>query len=543
MIELTDYDEGIRYNLLAVRTLEHFKDSSTTASQAYFNLAFAYGKLKDERKNVLFYMSKANQIAKKNNDADAVIITGLQMVDSYRYMQMYSKARSMLAEIAKSPVIKKYQIEYLIQQLQLQDILREEKQAKMYFQQLQTCIKGRDTSVNTVQAAIRVSLHHLYDTKQYAVIRNELPQLFKLPFLNKRPSFHLNLEQIAFKIDSAQGNFQSALYHFQEATKLINRRLENEYDIKTSKMRVDYDLQQKDQNIAYQAKSIHLLTQENQLQSSAIKNQELIRNLSIAAAGLLALLLGLGYHYYLIKKRNNLSLEEKQLAINAQNASLRQLVQEKEWLLKEIHHRVKNNLQIVISLLNSQLYNIKDTIAKDVIRESQHRMHSISLIHQRLYQNNNMADISMYDYIRDLAGYLQESFGCNGKIDFKIDIDNIRLDVSQAVPLGLILNEAVTNSIKYAFNDFISRPTIFIKMKIAENDKLEVEVADNGTGWSPEFNPLSGGTLGMNLITGLTKQLKGQLSFSCEDGVCIKITLPFSAAIDADKPEELLQYA
>jgi two-component sensor histidine kinase len=126
---------------------------------------------------------------------------------------------------------------------------------------------------------------------------------------------------------------------------------------------------------------------------------------------------------------------------------------EKEWLMKEIHHRVKNNLQIVISLLSTQSNYIDNDIAYNAIRESQHRMQAISLIYQKLYQSENLARVDIRSYIAELVTYLRESFDTDPRIRFELDIVPLDLEVTRAVPLGLILNEAITNAIKYAFPD------------------------------------------------------------------------------------------
>jgi two-component sensor histidine kinase len=242
-----------------------------------------------------------------------------------------------------------------------------------------------------------------------------------------------------------------------------------------------------------------------------------------AGIALLGLILLLGYSRYRLKQQANRQLEEKQTAINLQNDSLKQLVNEREWLLKEIHHRVKNNLQIVISLLNSQSLYLKDNAALNVIRESQHRMNSISLIHQKLYQGDNLSGIDMRDYIFELAIYLQDSFDTRGKIAFLMDIERLILDVSQAVPLGLILNEAITNAIKYAFKEQLEDAKISISFRQREQQGLLLSISDNGAGLPPDFDLGNSLSLGMNLMLGLSRQLGGKMELKNEEGLHIQI--------------------
>lgn len=220
------------------------------------------------------------------------------------------------------------------------------------------------------------------------------------------------------------------------------------------------------------------------------------------------------YNYY-NKKRNNLKVDQK-------NASLNQLLQEKEWLIKEINHRVKNNLQIVMGLLQRQSSFIDNAEALNAIQNSEHRMQSIALIHQRLYQSEGLTLIDMRGYIEELIGYLTGCFDTANRLNFQREVDDIRLDVNQAVPFGLILNEAITNSIKYAFPD--SRPGLIkiILRQTKENEYLLV-IADNGVGLPSNFNIDANNSMGVSLIKGLSRQLNGTLEIQNQDGLTLKI--------------------
>ena len=171
--------------------------------------------------------------------------------------------------------------------------------------------------------------------------------------------------------------------------------------------------------------------------------------------GVIILLIYLRYRNNGIK---NLQLSKQKEEIDKQNVNLQKLndtqtilLNEKEWLLKEVHHRVKNNLQIINSLLVSQAAFLKDRTALKAMKESQHRVKAMSLIHQKLYNSENHSSIYMPDYINELVEYLKESFNINQKVFFQMDIDPVWLDVTKVIPLGLILNEIITNALKYAF--------------------------------------------------------------------------------------------
>ena len=220
---------------------------------------------------------------------------------------------------------------------------------------------------------------------------------------------------------------------------------------------------------------------------------------------------------------NNCSIKkQKDIEVNQKNASLNQLLREKEWLINEINHRVKNNLQIVTGLLQRQSSFVNNAEALDAIQNSEHRMQSIALIHQKLYQSDDLTLIDMSGYIEELIGYLTACFDTTNRLNFQREVEDIQLDVNQAVPFGLILNEAITNSIKYAFPN--SRPGLIkiILRQIKEYEYLLV-IADNGVGLPRDFNIDANNSMGITLIKGLCRQLNGTLEIQNQDGLTLKI--------------------
>lgn len=242
---------------------------------------------------------------------------------------------------------------------------------------------------------------------------------------------------------------------------------------------------------------------------------------------MMLVVLGLLYNGYRLKKKNNHQLTVQKQEIDNKNTHLQQLVVEKEWLLKEINHRVKNNLQIVMSLLNNQCFYMQDAQALLAIQESQHRVHSISLIHKKLYQGDNIGTIHMPDYISELVQYLKESFSPIHNIRFETLIEDIHLDVSQAVPLGLILNEAITNCFKYAFPQSMAG-TILISLSKPSSERLRLEISDNGVGLPKDFKTSPIGSLGMSMMEGLTDDLGGHWQLESTAGTRIIIEFPYN---------------
>ncbi len=209
---------------------------------------------------------------------------------------------------------------------------------------------------------------------------------------------------------------------------------------------------------------------------------------------------------------------------------LRKSLREKEALLREIHHRVKNNMQIITSLLKIQSMYFNDKRILDMIRESQNRITSMSLIHEQLYRSGNLADIDCESYLRRLAGNLRASFGPGAsRIELKIMVDEIKTGPDIAIPCGLIINELISNSFKHAFPQK-SGGIISIIFRRADDKNLELIVEDNGIGISRDIDISHEKTLGLKLVKNLTEhQLSGYLEIKKDKGVQVKIRFPYSS--------------
>lgn len=197
---------------------------------------------------------------------------------------------------------------------------------------------------------------------------------------------------------------------------------------------------------------------------------------------------------------------------------------EKEILLKEIHHRVKNNLQFISSLLNLQSQHIDDPTALDALKEGQDRVKSMALIHQNLYQEKNLTGVELKVYFEKLISNLFHSYNIsNENIKLDMDVENLNLDVDSVIPLGLIVNELVSNSLKYAFPNNESG-TINVSLK-EEKEMLVLTVSDNGIGFDNEKEILSNNSFGYKLINAFKDQLEADMKIKNEDGLSISLLI------------------
>lgn len=190
---------------------------------------------------------------------------------------------------------------------------------------------------------------------------------------------------------------------------------------------------------------------------------------------------------------------------------LRESLRDKEILLKETHHRVKNNLQVIWSLLNLQSQHVDDPATKRTFRESQNRIKSIALIHERLYRSQDIERIDMWDYVQGLAVYLFHSYGAdNERVKLDNRIRDVHLKVDTAVPCGLIINELLTNALKYAFGED-GAGCIWVDIE-KRGETYALMLRDDGRGLPEELDIHNTETLGMQLVTGLVGQLGGTIT-------------------------------
>ncbi|MFS8117624.1 MAG: PAS domain S-box protein [Microcoleus sp.] len=207
------------------------------------------------------------------------------------------------------------------------------------------------------------------------------------------------------------------------------------------------------------------------------------------------------------------------------SARIQAALHEKEVLLKEIHHRVKNNMQVVSSLLQLQAQYIEDEPTLALFEESQTRIHSMALIHEQLYQSDNLDRIDLLPYVENLVANLYQSFGGgNTSIQFNVNVDPISLNIETAIPCGLIINELISNSLKYAFTESLAGEININFHRDTTSQQFHLGIQDNGRGFPAGFNIENTETLGLRLVRMLTNQLDGTLVIDSKCGTCYDIS-------------------
>ncbi|SES19445.1 tetratricopeptide repeat-containing sensor histidine kinase [Pedobacter rhizosphaerae] len=516
-ISLGNFSNALKYGLLAEKTAAQLSDTSLQRSSICNHLGLTYYYLRNDQK-ALDYWLEAKTIAEKYKDPGYMqtVIANVAtiLVRMKRFDEGITVLKEMVSKYPPTDVQMKLRIPYILFNTYY-DIGQYAKAAP-YFKVLMKFHRDLPNEDPNQIYLYRSIIRKLIHDKQYVAADGYLKAHEKQSIEQKNLLALSQLHRLWFDVDSALNKPWSAVAHYKTYKRLTDSIWNNEKNKQIAGLEIEFQTEKKDKDIA-------LLNQKNQLQKVRIENEGRLRYMFIAGLFIAVLVVGLIYNRYRLKKQSNLVLEQKQAEINSQNELLRKILEEKEWLLREIHHRVKNNLQIVISLLNTQSAYLDNEDALVAIRNSQNRMHAMSLIHQKLYQSDNLAEIDMKWYIKELVEYMIECFGTARKIKFELITDEVKLDVAQAVPLGLILNEAISNAIKYAFPDD-RKGNVRIAFVEMENNACKLSISDDGIGLPENFNPEDTESLGMSLMTGLTDQLNGKIDMWNDDGLTLEVS-------------------
>lgn len=512
-----NYKQALNYGLMALKNAQSGGDSSMTLCQINNYIGITLRRL-NENEKAIGYFEEAMKVAKRYNDNDAVLQLTGNMVDSYIELKKPGEALAFIRSIPKKFLEPRSDESYMFVPLAYITIysqLNKNAAVENYSNQVFQIIKAHKPSDKMLHKFYSLLISFYLQSSQYAFASQHIGTIDSLGRKIGDPHRIKEDYYLRFRLDTALGHYKSATENllkyqvlndslFNETTSRQIKQLEVEYETEKNKNEIDS------------------LNQRNQLQQSRLDQARLVKNFTIGGIALLIIIITLLYWQYWNKQQSNKIIVQK-------NEQLQHLVTEKEWLVKEIHHRVKNNFHTVASLLEIQSSYLKNQEALSAIKDSQHRIHSMSIIHQKLYQSETLSTIHMPEYIYELVEYLRESYSIRQNIGFALQIDNIELDHASAITLGLILNEAITNAIKYAFTK-TQEGSIAISLSYISDSQILLSIADNGRGLPGDFNSKIGSTMGLELLQGLTDDLGGSLSIETNKGTHIKVIFEYKPA-------------
>ncbi|CCH54259.1 unnamed protein product [Fibrisoma limi BUZ 3] len=525
-----DLKEGIRYGLLAIQTGETLNDSTLQMSTLYNQLGISYYELKEYVKADT-YFRRALTIAGKHHDANTVHVLALNITNSLLRLNQPKKALVFLRDITEryAPINIDNRVRVMASFVTIYGTLKPYSLGQRYCNQLVTLVTRHELGEELQRVAYLSLIKFYFATKQYALAQKYLKAHRAIAEQTQLRAGLMISHLWAFRLDSAQGNYLSAITQYQQFKALGDSLVDESKSRQINQLEIRFETEKKNKDIKLKEKNIQLLVKQSQIQQAQLQQATFTRNITLTGVALLCAIVGLLYKGYRLKQKSNQQLQAQQTVIHQKNTALQQLLerqnkllQEKEWLMKEVHHRVKNNLQVVMSLLNVQSAYQENPAAVGAIRYMQQRMQAISLIHQRLYQSENVAAVDMAGYVPEFINYLKRVFDVDHQIVFDLRIDPIQLNVNQAVPLSLLLNEAITNAIKYAFPNQ-QEAQINLTLKRIEPKSILLSVADNGVGLPPDFDVSETNSLGFSLMEGFCQQLDGHFTVENDNGVNISV--------------------
>ena len=519
-LAMGNLENGLEYILMAEKNADDYGESGIFRSTLNNSIALAYAKTGQPDK-ALPYIDKALQVALKYNDLNRITVILINNVDLLSTLNKTNTALALVNKMAHSyPALKAKKdpiLEYMMANLYCKR--KEFSKAANYYNIVEKRINkyGTELDKDYIFDYIGSVINYNIATGNYDKASLFNAKYDSLCGLRERMSCH-KYDHWAFKIDSASGNYVAAIRHYQHFKKANDEMLSEAKTKQINQLSMLYESEKKDKNI-------QLLKQQAQAQQSRLESANFIRNTSLAGFLLLMVFIFFMYKNYMQKQKTNIALSTQKEEIKLKNDALHHLVREKEWLLREIHHRVKNNLHMVVGLLASQGEYLKSKEAVEAMGESQRRVEAMSIIHQKLYQSESLSMIDMPSYIYELTENLADSFKLRNKIRFQLDICNAEFPLSHSVPIGLIVNEAVTNAIKYAFLN-CEGGIIEITLHKGGDNNFILKVKDNGIGIGKNFCIENCSSLGLRLIDGLSGDMQG--NFKITDNVGTEIELRFT---------------
>ena len=524
--DLSDYRNALAYELKALKISEELNDTGMIG--VIYNLL---GEISDsilERENAKKYYKLALENARQRHDMSAIAIVLLNIIIDYDFLNQDKEGLNYINSLPERDSLSKvnsFAVPYAF--LLIYSGLNQNSKTEFYIMELQKYIEMNRPSNRRLSRIYARFSRYYTERHQFSKAKFYLKKVDSLDkVIGDR--FAITWDYVLkSRLDSAQGNYRAALYNLSRFNVSHDSLLNETKTRQLKQIQIIYETEKKENEIKLKDKDIRLLNQKSEIQLVKLQHAQTTRNWIIAGSCMVLIIAGLLYRQNEIRKKNNLVVTHK-------NELLQRLLTEKEWLLKEVHHRVKNNLHTVICLLESQAAYLENDALK-AIENSQHRIYAMSLIHQKLYQSDDIKTINMAEYIPELVRSLEDGFDTENQIEFKLKIDPINLTISHAIPLGLIINEAVTNSIKYAFPNN-RKGEISISM-ISYNQKIKLELNDNGIGMPEIDHEAEPESLGLRLMKGLSEDIDADITFEINNGIRIIIIFKWDLL---NTPENLL---
>lgn len=505
-MDMNQYDESVKSTVRAIELCEQINDKKLLG-KSYMTLALTYKKMgdvqkmKDLTRKGKEYAEQAEAIFREINDSQGLMHIAINKGIILRDLEDNEGARkSYEAGLAVQGNHKEIDVDKGLLNANLGQIIIDTKgnldsaiahlEKAIDYYQISNYQRGLEHAHRNLALAYSKKGNHL-QAKEYAKISIGIAE--KLG--DKHRLFNAYGVQRVVNVEA--GDYKTAFESLEKEKAYEDSTLQTEKLQSLADIEAKYQTEKKELEIA-------ALDEKTRLQQ---------KQLWWVLGGLLLALSFLAYIFW-----QNRKIRENRKQIENQSEKLK-------LMMKELHHRVKNNLAIVSSLLSIQSSKLKDEGASKAVKEGQMRVQAMSLLHQRLYKKEDVSTMDVNSYLTDLAESLMEAYGYDrDNFNLSIEVDQPELDVDLAIPIGLIVNELITNSFKYAYEG-IDHPTLSITMK--NGDDILLQVQDNGIGISSTDQ--KGDSFGQELIKGLSRQVRGQIKMENRNGTYFELYIPKAA--------------
>jgi two-component sensor histidine kinase len=462
----------------------------------YNNLGSAY-EFEADRETSIRYFKMAQEYFARTGNVDWIVYTKFNLAGQYLASERMLEARALLLEVL--PYFEEQEdydnlSEVYLSLAECKKELESLDAAIPYIEKIEPLLEYLDISSEIRFRNLKCVL--MSDMGDYSAAEAQCLKACELSLgygMNKLVMDSYENTYLLYKI---QGKYQEALTYHERLQELGDSTLTEMMDDQVVNLMTKYEVREKSKEI--------------ELKDKELEQSKNLRNLFIMLLGVIGLLLLVSILFTRSKIRSNNRLSKQKLVTEKSLA-------DKELLLREIHHRVKNNMQVISSLLSIQSRDIKDEKALKAVNDSRNRVRAMALIHQSLYTEDDLKGIRTQEYITKLSNSLFSSYRVDvDRVKLEMDVDEMVIDVDSIVPIGLIINELMTNSLKYAFPDERKGTITIIMKEVPEG--LRLEVADDGIGIPPERQAASEESFGMKMLKAFSKKLDAEWEIQSQEG-------------------------
>ena len=469
----------------------------------YNNLGSAY-EFQTDRENSIRYFQLAQGYFQKSGNQDWIFNTKTNIAGQYLASNRMLEARRMLLECEvyyQEKGEKEYLAEVLISLAECARKIDGAEEASPYVEKAGTLLDHLSTAslirFHLLKCDILTEQMHYEPAEFHCVNANKMAESYGVNPLRMKSY------EALYKLNKEKKDFSKALFYHEKLQNISDSTLNEMKDDQVLNVMTKYEVREKNKEL--------------ELKEKELKQSTYQKNLFITLLSVIGLLLLMAVLFMRSKIKSN-------RALSSQKQLVEKSLADKELLLREIHHRVKNNMQVISSLLSIQSRDIKDEVALKAVNDSRNRVRAMALIHQGLYIENDLRGIRTSDYITKLCNSLFSSYRIDAdRINLQLYVEDLLIDVDSIVPIGLILNELITNALKYAFPES-RKGKITVRIKEAV-EGLHLEVEDNGIGIPPERQVANEGSFGMKMIKAFSKKLDAEWEVASEKGTKVSLVI------------------